>query len=247
MCNRFRSIREWSDIPRQYHSGPRLNFEFNPNVAPTELVPVLVAGEGVVLARSGIHRLGSGDKPRPPLLNVRTDGMRKGQFRKHLKERRCVIPCEGFYEWRDEGGKQPYYFSRKDGKPLMLGGIWEISEYKGDSRVAFAILTDEPNELVATIDMKPQPQPSTQEVLAGLIERVTYHNSENGFCVLRARRAGIASGDRGRPCGSHCGRRVDHRGDGSTTAPTVSSSERAFSARRLRLRPTVSRNTSRLE
>src|SRR5712691_5967133 len=39
----------------------------------------------------------------------------------------------------------------------------------------------------ATIDMKPQPEPSTQEVLAGLIERVTYHNAENGFCVLRAR------------------------------------------------------------
>jgi putative SOS response-associated peptidase YedK len=102
-----------------------------------------------VLARFGINRLGSTDKPRPPLLNVRTDGMRKGQFRKHLKERRCVIPCEGFYEWRDEGGKQPYYFSRKDGTPLMLAGIWEIAEYKGDSRVAFAILTDEPNELVA--------------------------------------------------------------------------------------------------
>ena len=150
MCNRFRSIKEWSDIPRRFHSGPRLNFEFNPNVAPTELVPILVAGQGVVLARFGINRLGSGDKPRPPLLNVRTDGMCKGQFRKHLKERRCVIPCEGFYEWRDEGGKQPYYFSRKDGKPLMLAGIWEIAEYKGDSRVAFAILTDEPNELVAS-------------------------------------------------------------------------------------------------
>jgi putative SOS response-associated peptidase YedK len=150
MCNRFRSIREWSDIPRRFHSGPRLNFEFNPNVAPTELVPILVAGDGVMLARFGINRLGSGDKSRPPLLNVRTDGMRKGQFRKHLKERRCVIPCEGFYEWRDEGGKQPYYFSRQDGKPLMLAGIWEIAEYKGDSRVAFAILTDEPNKLVAS-------------------------------------------------------------------------------------------------
>jgi ATP-dependent exoDNAse (exonuclease V) alpha subunit len=38
-----------------------------------------------------------------------------------------------------------------------------------------------------TIDMKPQPEPSTQEVLAGLIERVTYHNAEIGFCVLRAK------------------------------------------------------------
>src|ERR1700704_1850854 len=107
MCNRFRSIREWSDIPRHLHIGSRINFEFNPNVAPTELVPVLVAGEGIVLARFGIHRLGSGEKPRPPLLNVRADGMRKGQFRKHLKKQRCAIPAKGFYEWRDEGGKQP--------------------------------------------------------------------------------------------------------------------------------------------
>jgi exodeoxyribonuclease V alpha subunit len=38
--------------------------------------------------------------------------------------------------------------------------------------------------------MKPQPESSTQEVLAGLIERVTYHNAENGFCVLRAKARG---------------------------------------------------------
>jgi len=38
--------------------------------------------------------------------------------------------------------------------------------------------------------MKPQPDSSTQEVLAGLIERVTYHNTENGFCVLRAKARG---------------------------------------------------------
>jgi predicted flap endonuclease-1-like 5' DNA nuclease len=36
-----------------------------------------------------------------------------------------------------------------------------------------------------TIDMKPQQEPSTQEVLAGLVERVTFHNDDNGFCVLR--------------------------------------------------------------
>ena len=150
MCNRFRSIHEWSQIPRQLYSGPRVNFEFNPNVAPTETVPVLIAGNGVVLARFGIHRNGPNGKPRPPLLNGRTDGMRKGQFRTHLKKQRCVIPADGFYEWRDEGGKQPYYFARKDGKPLMLAGIWQEAEYKGDKRAAFAMLTEEPNELVAS-------------------------------------------------------------------------------------------------
>ena len=150
MCNRFRSIHEWSQIPRQLYSGPRVNFEFNPNVAPTETAPVLIAGNGVVLARFGIHRNGPNGKPRPPLLNGRTDGMRKGQFRTHLKKQRCVIPADGFYEWRDEGGKQPYYFARKDGKPLMLAGIWQEAEYKCDKRAAFAILTEEPNELVAS-------------------------------------------------------------------------------------------------
>jgi exodeoxyribonuclease V alpha subunit len=38
--------------------------------------------------------------------------------------------------------------------------------------------------------MKPQAVPSTREVLAGLVERVTYHNAENGFCVLRAKARG---------------------------------------------------------
>jgi exodeoxyribonuclease V alpha subunit len=40
------------------------------------------------------------------------------------------------------------------------------------------------------VDMNPQAEPSTQEVLAGLVERVTYHNAENGFCVLRAKARG---------------------------------------------------------
>ena len=43
MCNRFRSVKDWSEIPRRLYDGPRLNFEFNPNVAPTELVPVFMA------------------------------------------------------------------------------------------------------------------------------------------------------------------------------------------------------------
>ena len=55
-----------------------------------------------------------------------------------------------FIDIAREGGKQPYYFSRKDGKPLMLAGIWQTAEYKGDKRTAFAILTDEPNELVSS-------------------------------------------------------------------------------------------------
>jgi putative SOS response-associated peptidase YedK len=154
MCNRFRSIHEWSEIPRFLQGQSRLNFDYNPNVAPTELTPAFIAHPGgpprPMIARFGINLAGKHGKPRPPLLNARTDGLLRGQFRTHLKQRRCVIPAQGFYEWREEGGKQPYYFYRKNGAALMLAGIWEESEYKGDRRIAFAILTDEPNDLVAS-------------------------------------------------------------------------------------------------
>jgi exodeoxyribonuclease V alpha subunit len=42
-------------------------------------------------------------------------------------------------------------------------------------------------------DVKPQAVSSAKKVLAGLVERVTYHNAENGFCVLRARLVGIVT------------------------------------------------------
>ena len=45
--------------------------------------------------------------------------------------------------------------------------------------------TDDP-----AIRMKSNPEPTTQEVLAGLVERVTFHNAESGFCVLRAKARG---------------------------------------------------------
>ena len=40
--------------------------------------------------------------------------------------------------------------------------------------------------------MKSNPEPSSQEILVGLVERVTFHNAENGFCVLRRKRAATA-------------------------------------------------------
>src|SRR5262245_11653234 len=153
MCNRFRGLRDWNDIPRRI-AASRINFDYNPNVAPTETVPAFLVergeGEATKLARFGISLKAAEGKRRPPLLNARTDSLRRGSFRSMLANRRCVIPAEGFYEWREEGGKkQPYFFARRDGKPLMLAGIWDYSDVKGDTVPSFAIVTDEPNELVA--------------------------------------------------------------------------------------------------
>jgi putative SOS response-associated peptidase YedK len=154
MCNRIRGLREWSDLPRTLTRLPLVNFEYNPNVAPTEQVPAFLADRDKPLicglARFGINLTAATGKKRPPLLNARTDTLRRGSFKSMLANHRCVIPAEGFYEWREEGGlKQPYYFARKDGKPLLFAGLWDLSDVKGDVVPSFAILTDEPNALVA--------------------------------------------------------------------------------------------------
>jgi len=83
MCNRHRGIRDWSEIPRKL-SQARLNFEYNPNVAPTELAPAFLAERGKPLAtkmtRFGVNLAAAGGKKRPPLLNARTDSLRRGSF-----------------------------------------------------------------------------------------------------------------------------------------------------------------------
>src|SRR5262249_24451542 len=57
--------------------------------------------------------------------------------------------------------------------------------------------------------MKHLSENQSQEVIAGLVERVTYHNVENGFCVLRAKARGHRDVVR-RTCPNYCSRRVDH-------------------------------------
>ena len=65
MCNRLRGLKEWSEIPRSL-TRPFINFEYNPNVAPTEQVPAFLAERGKPLAtrmaRFGINLASSGGK-----------------------------------------------------------------------------------------------------------------------------------------------------------------------------------------
>ena len=95
MCNRIRGLKEWSDIPRSL-TRSLINFEYNPNVAPTEQVPAFLAERSKPLAtrmaRFGINLASSGGKRRPPLLNARTDSLRRGSFKTMLANKRCVIP-----------------------------------------------------------------------------------------------------------------------------------------------------------
>lgn len=77
-------------------------------------------------------------------------------FHDAYRRRRCIVPVDGFFEWKAIKGqkaKQPYAIAMKDGTPFGIGGIWENwkEPASGEWMRTFAIITTDANELVAEI------------------------------------------------------------------------------------------------
>jgi putative SOS response-associated peptidase YedK len=77
-------------------------------------------------------------------------------FREAYRRRRCILPVDGFYEWKaikGEKTKQPYAIAMKDGQPFGIGGLWENwkDPTTGEWIRTFAVITTVANELVAEI------------------------------------------------------------------------------------------------
>ena len=89
------------------------------------------------------------------MINARAETLdEKPAFRNALKRRRCLIPADGFYEWRKEkaGGKTPMRIHRRDNKPFAFAGLWELwADDKGNEVRSATIVTTEPNDLVRPI------------------------------------------------------------------------------------------------
>jgi putative SOS response-associated peptidase YedK len=71
-------------------------------------------------------------------------------YRQVFLKRRCLIPADGFYEWRKTAKpKLPFALPMKDGRPFTFGGLWENwkDPESGKSRRTCTIITGEPNEL----------------------------------------------------------------------------------------------------
>ncbi len=90
-----------------------------------------------------------------PLINARAEGIeRQPAFAESFRERRCLMPADGFYEWlTDERGKRPLWFSRPDGDLFAFAGIWAELPQKGSDEVlhSCALVTTEPNGLMRPI------------------------------------------------------------------------------------------------
>lgn len=154
MCARIRSPLTLERLLERFGFAPSFNFELNPNLAPTEFTPILrTSDEGHVwsLARFGlIPHWAKTTKGQPSLHNARAETVaEKPAFKQAYHKRRCIIPAEGFYEWREEQGKKiPYMISRKDGQLICFAGIWEYSEIDSEKIYSFSMVTGETTPLM---------------------------------------------------------------------------------------------------
>lgn len=128
------------------------------NIAPSQpAIVIRAAGDGkrqLGMLRWGlIPRWAKDPKAGPAPINARADTVAaKPMFKGLLARRRCIVPADGFYEWKTEGRKKlPVYFQMRDRRPFGLAGLWE--QWKGGDQTieSFTLLTTEPNDLVETV------------------------------------------------------------------------------------------------
>ena len=90
----------------------------------------------------------------PLLINARAETIaEKPAFKAAARERRCIVPASGFYEWTKDpdGNRLPWYITRADGAPMALAGIWQDWD-RGEERLrTFAIVTTAANETMSRI------------------------------------------------------------------------------------------------
>ncbi len=172
MCGRFTQMFSWHEVHALLDLiGAPQNLRPRYNVLPSQSIAVVRAeeeGRRLSMLRWGLIPGWSRDASLGArLINARSEtAASKPAFRRAFAHRRCLVPADGYFEWRGpRGAKQPYFIRRKDGGLSAFAGLWErwsvpagakmtgtLSELRpGDTIESVAILTTEANELLAQI------------------------------------------------------------------------------------------------
>lgn len=134
------------------------------NVAPSQdvcVVRVDSTGQRVLsLVRWGLVPSWTKGKPKAQPINARAETVAtSGMFRQAFERRRCLVPADGFYEWRKDadGTKQPMFVHRDDDAPFAFAGLWERWKPQGEDGEeiepvdTMTIVTTTPNALMSSI------------------------------------------------------------------------------------------------
>jgi putative SOS response-associated peptidase YedK len=138
------------DVPEGYQ--PRFN------AAPTHLLPVITqdSQKGLSFFYWGSPPSWANKKPLgEKLINTRLElVIEKSTLQKKMREKRCLIPADGFYEWKRAGKKTtiPYRFTRKDKSLFSMAGLWEeYDDEEGNYFHTFTVITRPAHESVLPV------------------------------------------------------------------------------------------------
>jgi putative SOS response-associated peptidase YedK len=138
MCGRFAFYSPHEAVTELFGVEFPLAFEPRYNIAPTQYVAAIRLDEeqqpeGVMLRWGLVPSWAKDPAIGNRMINARAETVaEKPAFRAAFKRRRCVVLANGFYEWQaGQDGKQPWYISATDDRPVALAGLWEHWD-KGD-------------------------------------------------------------------------------------------------------------------
>ena len=131
MCGRFKAGSEFREIKVRWQIFNDLDFTPHYNIAPAQTHPIIVKRAGAVEARPmrwGLVLYWAKDQAiGNKMINARSETLaERPAFRDLLSSRRCLVPADGFYEWRKEGKtKQPMLIHVRDRELFGFAGLWD--------------------------------------------------------------------------------------------------------------------------
>lgn len=153
MCGRF-TLHSRDRIKLKGLPSLDLPFEARYNIAPSqEILAIADFGKGIEARMLKWGLIPSWSTDGTPFINARAETLEdKPSFSESFRSRRCLIPADGFFEWKRKGReKHPYYIHSTDEGPTMFAGIWDTWRNRGEAITSCAIITTEANELVAEL------------------------------------------------------------------------------------------------
>lgn len=150
MCGRMTMTHPNDAMARLFQAAPANDLPPVPryNICPTQAVGVVTAAPG----RRSLRPMRWGFVPQwyktptdgPLLINARAETIaEKPAFAQAVRARRCLVAATGFYEWTKDatGNRLPWYFTPKDGAPLVFAGLWQDWGQGEGAMTSFAIVT----------------------------------------------------------------------------------------------------------
>ena len=160
MCGRFTASFEFREIKLLFDLQRDISL-LTPrfNIAPSQEVPVIVQNNGVNELKPmkwGLIPSWSPDRSiANHMINARAETItEKPSYRRLVESKRCLIPANGFYEWRREGNRKvPVWFHLKNKQPFAFAGLWDMWRDVDEEVLlhTFTIITTVPNALLRRI------------------------------------------------------------------------------------------------